>query len=87
MNQILAYSFLICAIVFATIPIIGYIRAKYYYIDTKPIHYWLNKKQKTKKRYRTFKKRNRKNLSLNKINRLSVSRARNDYKLNRWNIK
>lgn len=87
MNQIYAYLFLLCAIVFAVIPIIGYIRAKYYYVDTTPIRYWLNRKQKIKKRYKTLKKRNRKHLSLNKINRLSVSRTRNDYKLNRWNIK
>lgn len=70
MNQLLAYSFLICAIVFATIPIIGYIRAKYYYVNTTPIRYWLNKKQRTKKRYKTFKKRNKKHLRVNKINRI-----------------
>ena len=70
MNQILAYLFLLCAIVLAAIPIIGYIRAKYYYIDTTPIRYWLNKKQKINKRYKTFKKRNKKHLSLNKINRV-----------------
>ena len=72
MNQILAYSFLLCAIVFAAIPIIGYIRAKYYYVDTTPIRYWLNKKQRTKKRYKTFKKRNKKHLSVNKINRIGA---------------
>lgn len=70
MNQILAYLFLLCAVALAAIPIIGYIRAKYYYIDTTPIRYWLNKKQRTKKRYKTFKKRNKKHLSVNKINRI-----------------
>ena len=70
MSQLLAYSFLLCAIIFATIPIIGYIRAKYYYVDTTPIRYWLNRNQKIKKRYRTFKKRNKKHLSVNKINRI-----------------
>ena len=70
MNQILAYSFIICAVLVAAIPIIGYIRSKYYYIDTKPIHYWLNKKQKTNKRYKTFKKRNKKHLKVNKINNI-----------------
>ena len=70
MNQILAYLFLLCAIVFAVIPIIGYIRAKYYYIDTTPIRYWLNRNQKIKKRYKTFKKRNKKHLRVNKINRI-----------------
>ena len=67
MNQILAYSFLIGAITMAAIPIIGYIRAKYYYVDTTPIRYWLNKKQKAKKRYKTFKKRNKKYLNVSKI--------------------
>lgn len=33
--------------------------------DTKPIHYWLNKKEKIKKRYRTFK-----NFKLNNRNKL-----------------
>jgi hypothetical protein len=70
MNQLYAYLFLFTLIVSAAIPIIGYIRSKYYYIDTKPIHYWLNKKQKIKKRYKTFKKRNKKYLSVNKINRV-----------------
>jgi len=72
MNQIYAYSFLVCAIIFSTIPIIGYIRSKYYYVDTKPIHYWLNKKQKIKKRYKTFNKRNKKHLRVNKINRIGA---------------
>jgi hypothetical protein len=69
MNQLYAYLFLISLLVSAAIPIIGYLRSKYYYIDTKPIHYWLNKKQKIKKRYKTFKRRNKKHLSVNKINR------------------
>ncbi len=70
MNQLYAYLFLGSLLVSAAIPIIGYIRSKYYYIDTKPIHYWLNKKQKIKKRYKTFKKRNKKHLKINKINRI-----------------
>ena len=69
MNQLYAYLFLFSIFVSAAIPIIGYIRSKYYYIDTKPIHYWLNKKSKIKKRYKTFKKRNKKHLFVNKINR------------------
>ena len=40
--------------------------------DAKPIHYWLNKKQKIKKRYKTYrkhkaKKRNRKT-KISKLN-------------------
>jgi len=69
MNQIYAYLFLTTIIVISIIPIIGYIRNKYYYINTTPIHYWLNKKQKIKKRYKTFKRRNKKDLFVNKINR------------------
>lgn len=82
MNQIYAYSFLLGAGLIAVIPIINYIRSKYYYVDTKPIHYWLNKKQKAKKRYKTFKKRNKKHLSVNKINRIgSFNRYKSVVKL------
>jgi len=84
MNQILAYLFLTTVIVITVIPIIGYIRSKYYYVDTKPIHYWLNKKTKIKKRYRNFKRRNRKHLSINKIG--SYNRKYNYYKLNKHNL-
>lgn len=94
MNQLYAYLFLFTLIVSAAIPIISYIRSKYYYVDTKPIHYWLNKKQKINKRYRTFKKRNKKHLSVNKINRINkfnnagLSKKYNVYwTLNRHNIK
>jgi hypothetical protein len=51
-------------------------KAKYYFTyDAKPIHYWLNKKQRVKKRYKTLrkykaKKRNKKHLVVNKINRI-----------------
>ena len=69
MSQLFAYLFLATAIVITIIPIIGYIRSKYYFVDTKPIRYWLNKKQKIKKRYKSFKKRNKKHLFVNKINR------------------
>jgi len=67
MNQIFAYSFLACAIIMTAIPIIGFIRSKYYYVDTTPIRYWLNKKQKINKKYKTYKKRNKKHLVVNKI--------------------
>lgn len=68
MNQLFAYLFLISAGLIAIIPIYKYLYAKYYYVDTTPIRYWLNKKQRTKKRYKNFKRRNRKHLSVNKIN-------------------
>jgi len=69
MNQILAYSFIISAVIVAAIPIIGLFKSKYYYVDTTPIRYWLNRKQKIKKRYKTFKRRNKKHLTTSKISR------------------
>jgi len=85
MNQLYAYLFLISLLVSAAIPIIGYIRSKYYYIDTKPIRYWLNKKQKINKRYKTFKKRNKKHLSVNKINRIGSYNKYTKIKLTKLN--
>ena len=70
MNQLYAYLFLFSVLVSAAIPIISYLRSKYYHIDTTPIRYWLNKKQKIKKRYKTLKRRNKKHLRVNKINRI-----------------
>lgn len=67
MNQLYAYLFLLTLIVSAAIPIVSYIRSKYYYVDTTPIRYWLNRKNRTKKRYKTFKRRNKKHLLVNKI--------------------
>jgi hypothetical protein len=85
MNQLYAYLFVLSLLVSAAIPIIGYIRSKYYYIDTKPIHYWLNKKQKIKKRYKTFKKRNKKHLVVNKINRVGSYNKYTKIKLTKLN--
>ena len=69
MNQIYAYLFLTIIVLISIIPIIGYIRNKYYYVDITPIRYWLNRKQKIKKRYKTFKRRNKKHLTTSKISR------------------
>lgn len=69
MSQLFTYLFLTTAVVISVIPIIGYLRSKYYYVDTTPIRYWLNKKERTKKRYKTFKKRNKKHLNTQKIHR------------------
>jgi hypothetical protein len=85
MNQIFAYLFLTTAVVISIIPIIGYIRSKYYYIDTTPIRYWLNKKNKINKRYKTFKKRNKKHLSVNKINRFGSYNKYTKIKLTKLN--
>ena len=85
MNQIYAYLFLLSLIITAAIPIISYIRSKYYYVDTKPIRYWLNKKQKIKKRYKNFKRRNKKYLNVNKINRIGSYNKYSNIKLTKLN--
>jgi len=85
MNQIYAYLFLLSIIAIATIPIIGYIRNKYYYVNTTPIRYWLNKKQKINKRYKSFKKRNKKYLRVNKINRFGSYNKYRNIKLTKLN--
>ena len=85
MNQLFAYLFLTTAVVISAIPIISYLRSKYYYVDTTPIRYWLNKKQRTKKRYKTFKKRNKKYLSVNKINRIGSYNKYTKIKLTKLN--
>jgi len=85
MNQLLAYLFLTTIILISVIPIIGYIRNKYYYINTTPIHYWLNKKSKIKKRYKNFKKRNKKHLFVNKINRFGSYNKYSKIKLTKLN--
>jgi len=85
MNQIFAYLFLTTLIVISIIPIIGYIRSKYYYVNTAPIRYWLNKKQKINKRYKTFKKRNKKYLVVNKINRIGSYNKYSNTRLTKLN--
>jgi len=85
MNKLYAYLFVLSLLVSAAIPIIGYIRSKYYHIDTTPIRYWLNKKQKINKRYKTFKKRNKKHLSVNKINRIGSYNKYTKIKLTKLN--
>lgn len=85
MNQLLAYLFVVTFAVITLIPIIGYIRSKYYYVDTKPIRYWLNKKQKIKKRYKNFKRRNKNHLKVNKINRIGSYNKYSNIKLTKLN--
>jgi len=85
MNQIYAYLFLTIIVLISVIPIIGYIRNKYYYVNTTPIRYWLNKKQKIKKRYKTFKRRNKKHLFVNKINRFGSYNKFANIKLTKLN--
>jgi hypothetical protein len=72
MNHFTAWIITLTAFSSGLYGIYKYIGCKYNYykIDTKPIHYWLNKKQGVKKRYKSFKKRNKKHLVVNKINRI-----------------
>ena len=57
MNHLTAWAVTITAFSSGLYGIYKYIRAKYYFTyDVKPIHYWLNKKTKIKKRYKTLRK-------------------------------
>jgi len=85
MNQLFAYLFLTTAVVISIIPIIGYLRSKYYYVDTTPIRYWLNRNQKIKKRYKSLKKRNKKHLRVNKIIKVGSYNKYSNIKLTKLN--
>ena len=57
MNHLSAWAITITAFSSGLYGIYKYILAKYYFTyDVKPIHYWLNKKTKIKKRYKTLRK-------------------------------
>jgi membrane protein YqaA with SNARE-associated domain len=57
MNHLTAWAITITAFSSGLYGIYKYILAKYYFTyDVKPIHYWSNRKQKIKKRYKTFRK-------------------------------
>ena len=57
MNHLIAWLLVITAFGSGLYGIYKFIIAKYYFTyDLKPIHYWLNKKQKIKKRYKTYRK-------------------------------
>ena len=93
MNHLTALAITITAFSSGLYGIYKFIRAKYVSYDTKPIHYWLNKPTKIKKRYKTFKKYklNKRN-KLTKITKISSLNNRNKSqlsyakygKLNRW---
>ena len=68
MNHLTAWAITITAFSSGLYGIYKYILAKYYFTyDVKPIHYWSNRKQRVKKRYKTFKNRKRKHLTSRKI--------------------
>jgi membrane protein YqaA with SNARE-associated domain len=57
MNHLTALVITITAFGSGLYGIYKYILAKYFFTyDVKPIHYWSNRKQKIKKRYKTLRK-------------------------------
>ena len=66
MNHLTALILTISAFASGLFAIYKFARSKMVSYDTKPIHYWLNKPTKIKKRYKTFKKH-----KLNKRNKLT----------------
>lgn len=68
MNHLTALGITITAFSSGLFVIYKFIRAKYVSYDITPIHYWSNRKQRVKKRYKTFRNRKKK-LTNNKFNR------------------
>jgi hypothetical protein len=74
MNHLTAWAITITAFSSGLYGIYKVVRAKYVSYDTNPIHYWSNRKQKVKKRYKTLRKYKAKK-------RNSYSAVINKYKL------
>ena len=74
MNHLTAWAITITAFSSGLYGIYKVIRAKYVSYDTNPIHYWSNRKQRVKKRYKTLRKYKAKK-------RNSYSAVINKYKL------
>ena len=90
MNHLTALILTISAFGSGLFGIYKIIRAKYVSYDITPIHYWSNRKQRVKKRYRSFKanRRNRKTKISNLNNRNKSQLSYSKYgKLNRHSIK
>ena len=79
MNHIIALILTISAFASGLFVIYKFIRVKYVSYDTRPIHYWLDKPTKIKKRYKTFKKH--KLNKLTKITKISSLNNRNKSQL------
>jgi hypothetical protein len=69
MNHLTALAITITAFSSGLYGIYKFVRAKYVSYDTTPIRYWLDKPSKIKKRYKTFKNRNKKRLITSKKSR------------------
>jgi hypothetical protein len=74
MNHLTALAITITAFSSGLFGIYKFVRAKYVSYDTTPIHYWSNRKQRAKKRYKTLRKYKAKK-------RNSYSAVINKYKL------
>ena len=74
MNHLTALVITITAFSSGLFGIYKFIRSKYVPYDTNPIHYWSNRKQRVKKRYKTLRKYKAKK-------RNSYSAVINKYKL------
>jgi hypothetical protein len=74
MNHLTAWAITITAFSSGLYSIYKFVRVKYVSYDTTPIHYWSNRKQKIKKRYKTLRKYKAKK-------RNSYSAVINKYKL------
>jgi hypothetical protein len=77
MNHLTAWAITITAFSSGLYGIYKVIRSKYVSYDTNPIHYWSNRKQRVKKRYKTLrkykaKKRNSYRVVINKYKLTSV---------------
>jgi hypothetical protein len=82
MNHITALALTFSAFGSGLYVIYKFARSKMVSYDTKPIHYWLNKPIKIKKRYRTFRKHklNRRNkyTKISKLNNKYISRLKSN---------
>jgi hypothetical protein len=83
MNHLTALILTISAFASGLFGIYKFARSKMVSYDTKPIHYWLDKPTKIKKRYKTFRKHklNKRN-KLTKITKISKLNKRYIGKLN-----
>lgn len=90
MNHITALIITFSAFGSGLFGIYKFARSKMVSYDTRPIHYWLNKSTKIKKRYKTFKANKRKKFTkisvLNNRSKSQLSYAKYG-KLNRHSIK
>jgi hypothetical protein len=56
MNHMIAFIVVLSAFSSGLFVIYKFFRAKYVSYDITPIHYWSNRKQRVKKRYKTLRK-------------------------------